>query len=205
MIYGLMKISIRERSAMPAKKYHVELTDQERATLEQMLQRGKHSTRRLTRARILLKVDFGLRDEDIAQELDTSIPTVERTRRRFSEVRLASLNELPRPGRKPLLEQKGEARLIAEACSTAPEGRQRWTLQLLADRVVELKLVDSCSADTVRRILKKTRSSPGFISNGASGKSTARLWQRWKMSWICMLKNTTKSARKLTSMKQAAS
>jgi transposase len=190
---------------MPAKKYHVELTDQERSTLEQMLQRGKHSTRRLTRARILLKVDFGLRDEDIAQELDTSIPTVERTRRRFSEVRLASLDELPRPGRKPLLEQKGEARLIAEACSTAPEGRQRWTLQLLADRVVELKLVDSCSADTVRRILKKTRSSPGFISNGASGKSTARLWRRWKMSWICTPSLMMRNAQKLTSMRQAVS
>jgi putative transposase len=205
MVYGLMQISIREQSAMPAKKYHVELTDQERTTLEQMLRRGKHSTRRLTRARILLKVDFGLRDEDIAQELDTSIPTVERTRRRFSEVRLASLNERPRPGRKRLLEQKGEARLIAEACSTAPEGRERWTLQLLADRVIELKLVDSCSADTVRRILKKTRSSPGFISNGASGKSTARLWQRWKMFWTCMPSPMMRSGQKLTSMKQAAS
>ena len=190
---------------MPAKKYHVELTDQERATLEQMLRRGKHSARRLTRAHILLKVDLGLRDEDIAQELDTSVPTVERTRRRFSEVRLASLNERPRPGRKPLLEQKGEARLIAEACSTAPEGRQRWTLQLLADRVVELKLVDSCSADTVQRILKKTRSSPGFISNGASGKSTARLWRRWKTFWTYTPSLMMRSARKLTSMRQAAS
>ena len=190
---------------MPAKKYHVELTDQERFRLEQMLRRGKHSARRLTRARILLKVDLGLRDEDIAQELDTSIPTVERTRRRFSEVRLASLNELPRPGRKPLLEQKGEARLIAEACSTAPEGRQRWTLQLLADRVVELKLVDSCSADTVRRILKKTRSSLGFISNGASRKSTDHLWRRWKMFWTYTPSHMIRSDRKLTSMRQAAS
>ena len=189
---------------MPAKKYHVELTDQERATLEQMLRRGKHSARRLTRAHILLKVDLGLRDEDIAQELDTSVPTVERTRRRFSEVRLASLNERPRPGRKPLLEQKGEARLIAEACSTAPEGRQRWTLQLLADRVVELKLVDSCSADTVQRILKKTRSSPGFISNGASGKSTPSSSPVWKMCSICTPKITMKSARQSALMKRAS-
>jgi transposase len=160
---------------MPAKKYHVELTDQERARLEQMLRRGKHSARKLTRARILLKADLGLRDQDIAQELDTCTPTVERTRKRFAEVRLGSLDERPRPGRSPLLKQKGEARLIAEACSQAPEGRKHWTLQLLADRVVELKLVESCSADTVRRILKKTNSSPGFISSGASRKSAGRL------------------------------
>ena len=190
---------------MPAKKYHIQLTDEERSALEQMLRRGKHSARKLTRARILLKAEVGLRDEDIAQELDTSIPTVERTRRRFSDVRLESLNERPRPGRKRLLEQKGEARLIAEACSTAPEGRERWTLQLLADRVIELKIADSCSADTVRRILKKTRSSPGFISNGASQKSTARLSLAWKTFWTCMLKNMTRSDQKLTSMKPAAS
>jgi transposase len=162
-------------TAMPAKKYHVELTDQERARLEQMLRRGKHSARKLSCARILLKAVVGLRDEDIAQELNSCTPTVERTRKRFAEVRLESLDERPRPGRSRLLEQKGEARLIAEACSQAPEGRKHWTLQLPADRVVELKLVESCSADTVRRILKKMNSSPGFISNGASRKSAGRL------------------------------
>ena len=141
---------------MPAKKYHVDLTDEERSVLEQMLRRGKHSARKLTRARILLKAEIGLRDEDIAQELDTCIPTVERTRKRFSEVRLGSLQERPRPGRKRLLDEKGEARLMAEACSQAPDGRERWTLQLLADRVVELKLAESCSDDTVQRALKKT-------------------------------------------------
>jgi transposase len=140
---------------MPAKKYHIDLTDQERSILEQMLRRGKHSARKLTRANILLKADFGLRDEDIAQELDSCIPTVERTRKRFAEVRLGSLQERPRPGRKRLLDEKGEARLIAEACSQAPDGRKHWTLQLLADRVVELKLAESCSDDTVQRVLKK--------------------------------------------------
>lgn len=160
---------------MPAKKYHIELTDQERITLEQMLRRGKYSARKLTRARILLKADSGLRDEDIAQDIDTCVPTIERLRKRFVELRLESLNERPRPGRKRLLEQKGEARLIAEACSQAPEGRKQWTLQLLADRVVELKLVETCSADTVRRILKKTLSSRGSSSSGASQKSAGRL------------------------------
>lgn len=160
---------------MPAKKYHIELTDEERSVLEQMLRRGKHSARKLTRARILLKADFGLRDEDIARELDTCIPTVERTRKRFTEVRLGAINERPRPGRKPLLNELCEARLIAEACSTAPDGRKHWTLQLLADRVVELKLSQSCSDDTVRRILKKMNSSPGLSSSGVSQKSAGRL------------------------------
>lgn len=152
---------------MSAKKYHVDLKEEERATLEQMLRRGKHSARKLTRARILLKADFGLRDEDIAQEIDTCIPTVERLRKRFAELRLGSLDERPRPGRKRLLDEKGEARLIAEACSQAPEGRKHWTLQLLADRVVELKLSQCCSDDTVQRVLKKTNSSPGSSSSGA--------------------------------------
>jgi transposase len=153
---------------MPAKKYHVELTVAERATLEQMLRRGKHSARRLTRARILLKAADGLRDDEIAEAVETSLPTIERTRKRFTEVSLGALDEKPRPGRKPVLNERGEARLIAEACSNAPGGREHWTLQLLADRAVELKLADSCSADTVHRILKKTNSSRGSNSNGVS-------------------------------------
>lgn len=141
---------------MPAKKYHVELTTGERATLEQMLRRGTHSARRLTRARILLKAADAVPDDEIAEAVEASLPTVERTRKRFAEVRLAALDEKPRPGKKPILDEHAEARLIAEACSSAPSGRTRWTLQLLADRIVELKLADSCSADTVQRVLKKT-------------------------------------------------
>ncbi len=152
---------------MPAKKYHVELSVEERSKLEQMLRRGKHSARRLTRARILLKAADGLRDEEIAEAVETSQPTVERTRKRFAEVKLGALDERPRPGKKPVLDERGEARLIAEACSAAPGGREHWTLRLLADRVVELKLADSCSADTVWRVLKKTNSSPGLSSSGA--------------------------------------
>lgn len=155
---------------MPAKKYHVDLSAEERATLEQMLRRGKHSARRLTRARILLKAADGLRDDEIAEAVETSLPTVERTRKRFAEIKLGALDERPRPGKKPVLDERGEARLIAEACSAAPEGRECWTLQLLADRVVELKLADSCSADTVHRVLKKTNSSRGSSSNGAFRK-----------------------------------
>jgi transposase len=146
---------------MPAKKYHVELTVEEYASLEQMLRRGHHSARKLTRARILLKAASDMKDEEIAQEVDTCVPTIERTRKRFAAVRLGALEEGPRPGRKRRLDERGEARLIAEACSPAPGGREHWTLQLLADRVVELQLAESCSDDTVQRLLKKTRSSRG--------------------------------------------
>lgn len=146
---------------MPAKKYHVALTAEERTTLEQMLRRGKQSARRLTRARILLQAADGLRDDEIAEAVETSMPTVERTRKRFAAHRLHALDERPRPGKQPVLDERGEARLIAEACRQAPDGRKRWTLQLLADRVVALHLADACSKDTVWRGLKKTRSSRG--------------------------------------------
>ena len=146
---------------MPVKKYHVELTAEEYKRLEQMLRRGTQSARKLIRARILLKAAVGMSDEEIAQEVDTCVPTIERTRRRFAVGRLAALEEMPRPGRKRRLDERGEARLIAEACSPAPGGRERWTLQLLANRVVELHLAEACSDDTVQRLLKKTRSSRG--------------------------------------------
>jgi transposase len=146
---------------MPAKKYQVELTAAEYQKLEQMLRRGTHSARKLIRARILLQAASGLSDEEIVQEVGTCVATIERTRKRFVADRLAALEELPRPGRKRCLTERGEARLIAEACSPAPGGREHWTLQVLADRAVALQLAESCSADTVHRLLKKTRSSRG--------------------------------------------
>ena len=151
---------------MPAKKYHVALSAAEYKELEQLLRRGRHSARKLTRVRILLRAAAGLSDEEIAEEVDTSVPTVERTRRRLVAEHLGALTERPRPGKPSVLEEKGEARLIAEAWSTAPGGRERWTMQLLADRVVELGLAEACSADTVRRVLKKPTSSLGANSNG---------------------------------------
>ena len=153
---------------MPAKKYHVDLSAQERRELEQMLRRGTHSGRKLTRARILLKAAEGLPDEESAQEIDTSVPTIERTRRRFVAERIGALLERPRPGKPPVLQETGQARVIAEAWSPAPRGREHWTRQLLADRVVELGWAEACSEDTVRRVLKKTRLSPGSNSSGVS-------------------------------------
>jgi len=146
---------------MPKKKYLVTLSDDERTQLEQLLRSGKAATRKVTRARILLKASEGWQDSRIVEALSTGRATVERTRQRFVEENLAALDERPRPGNKPKLDAKAEARLIAEACSAAPEGRERWTLQLLADRVVQLQLTDSYSYEAVRRVLKKTNSSRG--------------------------------------------
>jgi transposase len=146
---------------MPQKIYLVRLSDAEHEHLEQLLRGGTTATRQLTRARILLKAAEGWPDERIAEALTVGRATVERTRRRFVECGLEALRERPRPGQRPKLDEKAQARLIAEACSAAPEGRQHWTLQLLADRVVALGLAESYSYESVRRLLKKTNSSRG--------------------------------------------
>src|SRR5262245_57698959 len=113
----------------------------------QLLHGGTHATRTVTRARILLKAAKGWEDSAIA----AGRATVERTRQRFVEEGLAALGERPRPGTPPKLDAQAEARLTAEACSTATEGHQRWTLHLLADRVVALGLAASYSYESVRR------------------------------------------------------
>lgn len=146
---------------MPKKKYIVDLNDAEREQLQQLLRSGKHPTRKVTRARILLKAADDCTDEQIAGALGVGRATVERTRESFVERGLDALNERPRPGKQPKLDVKAKARLIAEACSDAPEGQTRWTMQLLADRLVELKVVGAISDETVRRALKKTSSNPG--------------------------------------------
>jgi transposase len=151
---------------MPRKKYIVDLTAEERRTLEQLVQRGKSSARKLTRARILLQADEGLSDEEIATGLDVGVATVERLRQRFVEENLAALNERPRPGGQRKLSGKQEAYLIAVACTPAPTGQPRWTLQLLAEQAVEVGFVDSIARETVRQVLKKTPSSPGSTSSG---------------------------------------
>lgn len=155
---------------MPAKKYVIDLTADERDALLQLIRKGKPSARKVTRARILLKAAEGLTDAQIAAALNTGEATVERTRKRFVDAGLDALNERPRPGARPKLKGKQEAHLIALACSKAPEGRQRWTLRLLAGKVVELGFAESFSREAVRRVLKKTNSSPGSTSSGAAQK-----------------------------------
>jgi transposase len=118
------------------------------------------------RARILLKADDSLSDEEIAAALDVGTATVGRTRQRFVEESLGALDEHSRPGAQRKLTGKQEARLIAVACTPAPEGHARWTLRLLADNVVELGFADALAHETVRRVRKKTHSNHGNKSNG---------------------------------------
>jgi transposase len=149
------------------KRYIVTLTDDERQTLLDLVKKGTLSARKLTRAHILLQADAGATDDAIAQSLHVARTTVERLRRHFVEGNLeGALEERPRPGAKRKLDLKQEAHLIAVTCSPAPTGQARWTMQLLADEIVQLGIVDSISDETVRRTLKKTSSSPGKSRNG---------------------------------------
>jgi transposase len=146
---------------MPQKQYLITLEDAERKQLEQLLHSGVHATRQGTRARIRLKAAEGWEDQAIAAALSVGRATVERLRQRFVEEGLGALEERPRPGTQPKLDEKAEARLIAEAWSGAPEGRKRWTLHLLANRVVARGLAQSYAYERVRRVLKKVPSSRG--------------------------------------------
>lgn len=156
---------------MPAKKYHVKLTDKERRELLDLTKKGRNSARILTRARILLLADEGRFDEEIAAHLHSSSPTVARIRKRYCTAGVeAAINEKPRRGATPKLNGRAEATLTAIACSTPPEGYARWTLRLLAGKLVELGLVDSVSHVTVGTVLKKVTSSPGRKNSGASAR-----------------------------------
>src|SRR5262245_24441496 len=134
-----------------------------------MIKKGTLAARKLTRAHILLRADEGETDEAIAASLHIHRTTVERTRQRFVEGNLeGALTERPRPGGKRALDAKQEARLIATACSAAPEGQARWTMQLLADELDALEGVEAISDETVRRTLKKTFLSLGRSRSGSS-------------------------------------
>ena len=142
---------------MPRKMYLINLTDDERQTLREMTRKGKINARKLKRALILLKADEGLTDLQIMAALNVSRPCVERVRKRFvSDGLERALNEDPRPGQKRKLDGRGEAALIATACTEAPAGHARWTLRLLAGQLVELQVVEAISHETIRRTLKKT-------------------------------------------------
>jgi transposase len=139
-----------------AKKYVVTLSDDERAQLVAFTKKGRVSARKLTRAHILLQAGAGAADHAIAAALHIGRATVERTRKRFVEEGVeAALSERPRPGGRPKLDGKQAALVVALACSTPPEGRTRWTMQLLANKVIELRVIDAISDETVRRTLKK--------------------------------------------------
>ncbi len=146
------------------KKYVVNLSKEEKEQLEELTSKGHSAARKIRRAHILLLADEGLKDKEIAKALNAAVTTVERVRKRFVEEGLeAALSERPRIGGalRRKLDGKGEAYLVALACSEAPEGRERWTMQLLADRLIEVGLVEEISDETVRRALKK-----GMLSRG---------------------------------------
>jgi transposase len=146
------------------KRYVVTLTDEERGSLRGLVSSGKGAARKLMHARILLKADASQGGPDwtdaaISEGVEVGTATVERVRKRFVEEGLEAALVPCKPDRvyERKLDGDGEAHLIALACSESPEGRNRWTLELLADRMVALGHVDSLSYQTVRRVLKKTR------------------------------------------------
>jgi len=148
------------------KKYIVTLTEAERQTLRTLLTRGKAAARKLMHARILLKADASSegpawKDQQIAESLEVGTATVERVREQFVEEGFEAALERRKPRRiyERVLDGDGEAYLIALACQKPPEGRSRWTLRLLADRMVQLDHVEAISCQTVHRTLKKMNSS----------------------------------------------
>ena len=151
---------------MPAKRYKVTLEPDERRDLEKLISRGKGAARRLAHARILLHTDQsegrpGKIDAEIAEAVGVSVATIERVRQRFVEEGL-EVALSPRPPRRLYLRKldgEAEARLIALACSPPPEGRVRWTLRVLAERMVVLGYVDAVSHETVRTTLQETNSN----------------------------------------------
>ena len=156
------------------KKYVVRLGADERSQLDALIHRGKGAAQLLTKARILLKADVseageGWSDSRIAEALDTSIPNIERTRRRlveegFDAVLTRKTN--PSSARKRIFDGAAEAKLIAMTCGPAPAGHAKWSLRLLEQKVVELHIVESASDNTIGRTLKKTFSSRISNSNG---------------------------------------
>lgn len=141
---------------MPAKIYRVNLTAEERQALLDMTSQGRINARKMKRAQVLLRADEGLKDEAVMAAVGVSRPMVERTRKRLVEGGLTkALNEDPRPGAKRKLDGRAEAHLVALPCSEPPDDHEHWALRLLADKLVELGVVESVSYETVRQTLKK--------------------------------------------------
>jgi transposase len=178
------------------KKYKVTLTAEEREQLHALVTTDKAAAKKLIHARILLKADAAdggpaWPDDRIADALDVSTATIVRVRQRFVEEGLEAAlvrKKQDRPSRQRTLDGAAEARLIVLACSKPPEGRARWTMRLLADKLVELEVVDAISDETVRRVLKKTNSSRG---SGSSGASRRRRMPSSSARWRTSSRSTT--------------
>lgn len=138
------------------KKYVVKLDREEESYLEDLTTKGQNAARKIRRANILLLANEGHKDKEIARSLNAATTTVERIRKRFVEEGFeAALSERPRPGAERKLDGHQEAYLVALACSDPPRGKKQWTMQLLADELVESEVVGGISDETVRRTLKR--------------------------------------------------
>jgi transposase len=144
---------------MSQKQFRVQLNEQERLRLQKIVRSGKDKARKITRCRILLLADEanGKKDEEISDALNVCLATIFNIRRRYSQEGLErAIGEGARSGQPPKFKGRAAAKITAIACSKPPEGQARWSLRLLADRAVELKIVDSISHQSVSNILKKT-------------------------------------------------
>lgn len=140
-----------------ARQGKIELSPEDKSSLKDMLSKGRHTSREIIRAQILLKADSGVKKTDIMTQTGVSYGTIFNVLNEYRSKGLQSaLHDAPRSGRKAHITPEQRAHITAVACSVAPEGHQRWTLRLLSDRLVELKVVDGISHEHVRRILKKT-------------------------------------------------
>jgi putative transposase len=147
---------------MPKRIQPIKLTESEQSELKAIVNQGSHSARKIKRAQILLHSHAGKRPQEVADWLDVCLSTIYNTRRRYlAEGLEAALSEQARPGQPAKLDLRQQAEVTVLACSQAPAGHARWTVRLLADRVVKAEIVDSIAPETIRQFLKKTNLSLG--------------------------------------------
>lgn len=193
------------------KRYVIKLNADERQRLQELIRKGASPAQRVLKARILLKADASdageaWSDRKIIEALDTSVSMVYRVRKQLVEEGLdavLSRKQRATPPVAPIFDGEKEARLIALACSTPPEGYARWTLRLLEEKVVELAIVDRASDNTIGRVLKKTLSSRISSNNGSFRPRQARpSWRRWRTCWTSTNGRAIKIIRSSASMKR---
>jgi transposase len=157
---------------MPPPKYKVNLSKAERKRLQELIQSEAPRNRRVKHAKILLESDLGKSAAKVADWVGVGHSTVERTRQRYAENGMeAALSDKPRPGAVPKLDGKQQAFVIALACSDTPDGQERWSMQMLADKMVELGVVEQAvSHDTIGRVLKKMSLNLGSNNSGVLPK-----------------------------------
>lgn len=186
--------------------YPVRLSDEQRERLRQIVSCGRAPVRKVRHAQVLLASDRNrpggrLTRDAIARALHMHVNTVDRIRKRFAqEGEAPALNRRPRPPERaatpPRLDGRAEAHLVAICCSSPPPGRTRWTLRLLADELARRRIVTRVCAETVRKTLKKTRSSPGASRPGASPSVTRPAsWPRWRTCWTRTPSRATPTSR----------